>query len=90
MKPIRYTEHALTNFKDREIPKEVVEQALTQPEKIEAGHSERQIYMKRYQDAVLDQEMLLRIIVEESETEMVVITAYKTSQIERYLKGDKT
>lgn len=90
MKSIRHTEHALTNFKDREIPKEEVEQALTQPEKTDAGHSGRKVYMRRYQDAILNQQMLLRVIVEESETELVVITAYKTSQVERYLKGDKT
>jgi len=31
--------------------------------------------------------MLLRIVVEESDMETVVVTIYKTSQIERYIKG---
>ena len=31
--------------------------------------------------------MLLRVIVEETETERVVVTLYKTSQLEKYLKG---
>lgn len=37
--------------------------------------------------AVLDQEMLLRVVVEETETHRVVVTAYKTSDIKRYMKG---
>ena len=43
--------------------------------------------MRRYLDPVLNQEMLLRVIVEEMETERAVITLYKASQIEKYLKG---
>ena len=43
--------------------------------------------MRRYFDALLQQEMLLRIVVEETEDETVVVTLYKTSQIDRYLKG---
>jgi len=31
--------------------------------------------------------MLLRIIVEETIGEVVVVSVYKTSQIDRYLKG---
>jgi hypothetical protein len=43
--------------------------------------------MRRYFDQVLQQEMLLRLIVENTGNEMVVITIYKTSQINKYLKG---
>jgi hypothetical protein len=43
--------------------------------------------MRRYFDQVLQQEMLLRVVIEESGAEAVVITVYKTSQIARYLKG---
>jgi len=43
--------------------------------------------MRRYFDQVLQQEMLLRIVVEDAATERVVITIYKTSQIDKYLKG---
>jgi hypothetical protein len=31
--------------------------------------------------------MLLRVVVEETPQELVVITVYKTSQISRYMKG---
>jgi len=43
--------------------------------------------MGRYHDAVLGQEMLMRVVVEDAPEEMVVVTVYKTSQIQRYLKG---
>lgn len=43
--------------------------------------------MRRYQDKTLEQEMLLRVIVEETENDRVVVSVYKTSRIQRYLKG---
>jgi hypothetical protein len=43
--------------------------------------------MRRYHDRILDQEMLLRIVVEDAPDETVVVTVYKTSQVHRYLKG---
>lgn len=43
--------------------------------------------MRRYFDQVLQQEILLRMVVEDTATERVVITVYKTSQVAKYLKG---
>ncbi len=43
--------------------------------------------MGRYYDGVLEREMLLRIVVEESTAEIVVVTVYKSSQFRRYMKG---
>lgn len=87
MKPIRFSPHALTNLTDREIDRAEVEKTLNEPDQIEPGHEGRQVYMRKYHDAVIDQTMLLRVIVEETETEWVVITAYKASRMERYLRG---
>ena len=44
----------------------------------------RQIYQSLLHDE--DKPMLLRVVVEETLTEIVVITAYTTSQIQRYWK----
>ena len=87
MKPLRWTHHALRNLQDREIERADAERALQHPEFVAPGQPPRRVFMRRYLDPVLDQEMLLRVIVEEMETERVVITLYKTSQIEKYLKG---
>ncbi len=90
MKPVRFSDHALTNLTDREIDRGEVEKTLAEPEAIEPGHEGRQVYTRRYHDTVLDQQMLLRVIVEESDSEIVVVPAYKTSQIGRYLKEGQT
>jgi len=43
--------------------------------------------MRRYFDQTLQQQMLLRVVAEDAADETVVITVYKTSQINRYLTG---
>ena len=87
MKPMRIPPHAMQNLTDREIVLAEVELTLAAPEAVAVGHYGRDVYMRRYFDTILGQEMLLRIIVEETTTERVVVTAHKTSQIRRYLKG---
>jgi len=77
----------LQNLLDREIAREIVEATLIQPEFAVPDPPDRQILVRRYHDPLLGQEMLLRAIVEDSQTETVVVTIYKTSQIRRYLKG---
>ena len=40
--------------------------------------------MRRYFDAVLQTEMLLRVVAEETEAELVIVTLYKTSKFKKY------
>lgn len=87
MKPIRFSEHAVTNPTDREIDRAEVERTLAESDAVEPGQAGRKVYMRQYHDAVLAQDMLLRVIVEETETKFVVVTVYKTSRMDRYLKG---
>ena len=87
MKPIRWTLHALQNLVDREIERLEADRTLAQPEFIVPGQPPRSVYMRRYFDSSLQQEMLLRVIIEETIGEIVVVSVYKTSQIDRYLKG---
>ena len=87
MKPVRWSPHALDNLADREIDRKVAEITLMEPEFVVSSQLPRLVLMRRYFDQVLQQEMLLRIIVEDTSTERVVVTAYKTSQITKYLKG---
>ena len=87
MKPIRWTAHALQNLADRQISRHEADLALQAPEFIVPAEPARQIFMMRYFEPSLQQEMLLRIVVEETETERVVVTLYKTSQITKYLRG---
>ena len=87
MKPIRWTHHALQNLVDREIERTEADRALVQPEFIVSGQPPRLVYMRRYSDSLLQQEMLLRVVIEETMGEIVVVSVYKTAQIDRYLKG---
>jgi len=75
----------LQSLADREIAREEADRALDAPDLVAPGQPPREIFMRRYRDAVLQRDMLLRVIVEETEVERVVITVYKTSQIEKYL-----
>jgi hypothetical protein len=87
MKPVRWTSHALRNLADREIERDEVNEALARPESVVPDLPGRRILMRRYFDQALGQPMLLRIVVEDAADETVVITVYKTSQINRYLRG---
>ncbi len=87
MKPVRWARHALENLADREVDRSVAEATLNDPEFAVPDPPDRQILMRRYFDRVLQQEMLLRMIVEDAASETAVVTIYKTSQIARYLKG---
>ena len=86
MKPIRWTPHALNNLVDREIDRKEAEMTLTDPEFILPNQPQRELLMRQYFDRVLRQKMLLIIIVEDTDTERVVVTLFKTSQFNRYLK----
>ena len=86
-KPTRWLNHALKSLTDREIPRAQAEQALAQPERIGEGHGGRKIFMRRYFDERLAQEMLVRVVVEESDSERVVTTVYITSKIGKYMGG---
>ena len=87
MKSVRWTQHAIENLANRAIDPDMAD-AVVRRAKLEVPDSPgRRILMGRYHDGALNQEMLLRIVVEELPEELVVVTVYKTSQIRRYLKG---
>jgi hypothetical protein len=46
--------------------------------------------MRRYTDAVLQTPMLLRVVVEETPSELVVVTLYKTSKFGKYETGSQS
>ena len=89
LKPIIWTKHAAQSLIDREIDRSVVEKAIREPELTVPEAPDRLILMRRYQDTLLQKEMLIRVVIAERETTITVITVYKTSQIGRYLKQGK-
>jgi hypothetical protein len=87
VKALRWTRHATDNLADREIDRSDADRTLVAPEFVVPDRPPRQVYMRRYFDQVLRQDMLLRVVVEDTPTELVVVTLYKTSQIAKYLRG---
>ena len=79
MKRIIFIQHAADRLKERGIPLDLVEETIRNPDKIDF-ENERKIAQK------LVDGKLLRVIYEEEEA-IVVISAYRTSRVDRYLKG---
>jgi len=86
-KPFRWTAHAKANLSDREIDPAEAHRTLHEPQVVLPGRQDRRLYVRRYFDRLLAQDMLLCGVIEETMEERVVVTMYKTSQIQKYLTG---
>jgi len=60
MKPIRWSAHARKKTAKREVRENEVERTIGRPDSIVPGQLRRRIFMRRYFDAILETEMLLR------------------------------
>jgi uncharacterized protein DUF4258 len=87
MKPIRWSAHARKKAAKRELQEKEVERTIAKPDSIGLGQWQRRIFMRRYFDTILETEMLLRVVVEETDTELTVVTLYKTSKFAKYEGG---
>ncbi|MDQ6631285.1 MAG: DUF4258 domain-containing protein [Verrucomicrobiota bacterium] len=87
MKPIRWTPHAQIKVAKREIDKVEVELTIRQPDSIISAQPPRQFYQRRYLDKALNAEMLLRVVVEETDSKLTIVTVYKSSKFEKYERG---
>ncbi|OQC08223.1 MAG: hypothetical protein BWX80_00551 [Candidatus Hydrogenedentes bacterium ADurb.Bin101] len=79
--------HARKKADAREVSNTEIEGTILLPDSIMPGRPPRQVYTRRYFDDVLQTEMLLRVVVEETPTEITVITLYKTSKFAKYEGG---
>jgi hypothetical protein len=86
MKPIIWTNHARQNLDAREIDQGEVEITIMKPERVEASPPDRHVFVRRYYDKILQKEMLLRVVVAESSNAITIITLYKVSRMERYIR----
>ncbi|MGH2534632.1 MAG: DUF4258 domain-containing protein [Thermomicrobiales bacterium] len=87
LRPIRWTPHTLENLSERTIDPREVELTIDQPEFVVPGRPPRTIFMRRYHDAHEAKEMLVRVVVEDTATERVIVTVVKASRMNRYLRG---
>jgi hypothetical protein len=87
MKPIRWSTHARKKAAKREVQENEVERTIARPDSIVPGQLRGRIFMRRYFDKILETEMLLRVVVEDTDTELTVVTLYKTSKFAKYEGG---
>jgi hypothetical protein len=73
---------ALKKIVQRHIPIDWVEQTLNFPDQVVDGYEGRRVAQKVYN--IDNKRMLLRVVFESTAIKKVVVTAYFTSQIERY------
>ena len=90
MKAIRFTPHAEANLVAREISRADAEAAIRQPDRREPARPPREVVNRVYSDTVTGETMLLRAVIEETESEIAVITLYKTSKLKKYLPEETT
>lgn len=88
MKAIRWTSHALAGLQARDIDRLDAEQAIHEPTAVQPGYGGRTLYLRRYHDSLLEQEMLLCVVTEAANSEIVIVTLYKTSKLAKYLQGE--
>lgn len=84
MKPIRFSTHAEERITARKLTRDTIEQVVSNPEQIVPDEDDmnRQIYQSLIYEN--EKRKLLRVIAEETVSEIVIISTYSTSQIQRY------
>ena len=80
--------HAEKQLVERRVSKEFVLEVLENPDQQVPGDFERTVYHKRYFDTIHNEELLLRIVVEEQEDYVLVMSVYKTSKMRKYWSGE--
>jgi hypothetical protein len=88
MKPVVISDHALFEMKRRQIPEEALREVALAPEQVVSSEKGRMIYQSRVSDSDSARQMLLRVIVEDHGDALFVVTAYRTSKIEKYWKPE--
>ena len=83
MKTIKWHNHARVRLIERDLDTKLVQNSLAEPDQI-IGKGLYKIIHKRYKDSHNSKEYLLRIFVEDHQGEWVILSAYRTSKIEKY------
>ncbi len=80
------TQHAIEEMKRRGLAESIIHQVLTRPEQREAVRPGRDVLQSRIH--VEDKSYLVRVFVDVDRTPTEVVTAYRTSRIQRYWRSE--
>jgi len=81
MKKLIFIQHALDRMKERLITEDLVIATLNNPDNTDCRNEKRKIAQR------LIQGKLLRIIYEENDDFIIVVSAYCTSKVSKYIRG---
>jgi len=81
---ILISDHAHFEIERRQLSEEMVRNVVQNPEQVVKLKKERKIYQSKYHDSAEAKDMILRVICEERHNLLFVITAYRTSKIDKY------
>lgn len=84
MKRVFISEHARFEMSRRRIPEEMVLATATAPHQVLPSTKGRKVYQSRITEATTRRQFLLRLVVEEKDDMILVVTAYKTSKLDKY------
>ena len=87
MQKYKLTEHAKEEIIRRQISINILEQVLSTPQSIVPATNNRKCYQAVY-TFENQKKYLVRIIAEEKEGCLFIITGYKTSKIGKYIKEE--
>jgi hypothetical protein len=82
-------EHAIFEAKRRDITEEFIRFVVKNPQQKLPAKKGRVIIQNKYYDKTENKEMLIRVIGIEKFEKFIVITAYKTSKINKYWKEER-
>ena len=86
-KPVRhfvFTDHAHSELARRGISEDQVKAVLAKPEQSESVRKGRTVYQSKLSSGELPKEYILRVFVDVDRNPPQVVTAYRTSKIEKY------
>ena len=81
---ITISHHARFEIVRRQLSEEVVRNVVQNPQQVIKLQKGRKVCQSKYYDLATGREMLLRVICEERHAQLFVVTAYRTSKIDRY------
>jgi hypothetical protein len=84
----RLTDHASLEMKRRNITETEIAQVLSTPEQIETIRLGRAVYQMRFELGQPPKTYLLRVFVDIDRQPPEVVTAYRTSKIDKYWRDE--
>ena len=88
MKEVIISDHARFEMERRQIEASMAQEVALEPQQVIEVGKGRRVHQSRYHDPVEAKEMLLRLVIEPGEKGLRVVTAYKTSRIDKYWRRE--